>query len=576
MKDFITHQYQSLEDKYNSKSKIFNLLIIILLCLNFVLLGIDGINTNLDPEGWDTTAYLGEANLIKNQGGVAFFFNLCITGKYKQANQHPFYILLLTPFASTDISFFINAKIISAIIGLIFLLVLFVITKKMFGDLVASVTVFGLVLNIIFLEWTTLVACESLLMLFSFLCMYFVITGFNDNKYWAYAGVFAGLAYLTKGTSLILLPGFGLATLIIYKLKIFKNKFFWSFFIFFAIVSSPLFIRNIIVYQNPFFNVNNYIVTYGIDYLEENRYVTYSPNEGATLWKFDKIGTNSTNIKTPASNSFNLFSSASNVINGIQYEMRIFLYSINVFGKHLSGNLFWISGFLLFLFFIVGLSRKNNRGGKIYFILTILIFLALLSFNPIDRYFLPIVPLIWIYIVLGIFTVLDLVGKWISLKNQKFDLILYVPPVLIIILLIYSIIILSTKTIANPLNSVEYSDSRLDLLNWLKTNLKEDEKYTLGPNFNWQLETGMWILPPDNAKFRDFAKFKSFIKRHNVSYVLIDRKHLEKTNMVMLKQANFLLDPFEGVVEKKSVDSWELVYQDHRKPVDFLVYKLVK
>ena len=81
--------------------------------LNFFILGLGHVNENTDPEGWDTIAYLQEANLIKNNGGTTDFFKLCLNGKYKQSNQHPLYILLLSPFASREISFFIIGTILT-------------------------------------------------------------------------------------------------------------------------------------------------------------------------------------------------------------------------------------------------------------------------------------------------------------------------------------------------------------------------------------------------------------------------------------------------------------------------------
>ena len=244
--------YKSLDKKYNYSSKISNLIIIILLTVNFTLLAINGLNNASDPQGWDTAAYLGEANFIKHHGGLINFLNLCFTGKWEQANQHPLYILFLTPFASINISFFIIAKIISAVIGFGMLLTLYIICKKAYGNIVASFAVFAIILNAEFIEWTTWVACESLLILVSFLCIFFIMKGFKNNKYWIYAGIFAGLSYLTKGTSLLLLPGFVISAIIIYRLKILKNKFFWSFFIFFTLTASPLLIRNTVLYQVSF------------------------------------------------------------------------------------------------------------------------------------------------------------------------------------------------------------------------------------------------------------------------------------------------------------------------------------
>jgi hypothetical protein len=52
-------------------------------------------------------------------------------------------------------------------------------------------------------------------------------------------------------------------------------------------------------------------------------------------------------------------------------------------------------------------------------------------------------------------------------------------------------------------------------------------------------------------------------------------RHYLNDKMKLIEN-NFILDPTEGIIEKKSVEGWELVYKDYKKPVDFLIYKLNK
>lgn len=568
MKKILSRVFEFSEKRYQVNRKSLRCIIVFLLAFNFILLGIDGINKASDPESWDTTAYLGEANFIKNHGGLTNFISLCFSGKYKQANQHPLYILLITPFSSTMISFFTTAKIISLCIGFVFLVVLYLLLSKKYGDLAAAFVVLAFIMNLLFIEWTTIVACESLLMLFSFLCMYFIMEGFIKNKYWIYAGIFGGLAYLTKGTSIILIPGFLLSTLFVCKLKIFKNKYFWIFFILFGAVSAPLLIRNSVVYQNPFFNVNNYIITYGIDNLDEYRYVTFSPDEGATLWKFES------EINNPQSNSsdkpFELLSLVKRIIAGVGPELDAFIHSFNIFRKFGIPN--WMFGLITLPFFLFGFLSEKNHGGRIYFISTSLLFFILLSFNPIDRYFLPLVPFIWIYIVYGFFVSLDIFSREMISQNYKLKIIDSVPYVFIAFLALYAAFNLVKKPLDNPLNSVSYSENRYTILNWLRTNLKENEKYTLGPNFNWQLNTGIWILPPQNARVKNFQKFRSFIRKHNVSYVIISSENIGDKEELL--KDNYMFDKDAGLIEKKNEEGWKLVFKDQNKPVDYLIYKV--
>jgi hypothetical protein len=591
-------QSNDLSARYSSKNSIYGFILIILLSASFILLSIREINQNTDPQDYDTTGYLGEANFLKYHGGIDNFIDLCLTGIYKQANQHPLYILFLTPFASMDISFFIYAKIISAVFGLILLLLLFIIGRKMYGDLIASVAVLALLLNSIFIDWTTMVACESLLMVFSLLCIYFAMEGFKNNKNWIYAGVFAGLSYLTKGTGILLVPGFLISAIIIYKLDVFKNKFFWLFFIVFTLTASPLLIRNFIVYQNPLYNVNSSIVTMGNEKINKTVYTTFDLKEGVAIWKYEKSEIdvrNETKSKT-YQQKFNvdLFDLSEKIIK----DAEVFLDTLNIsWFRKLPDGVMRIFTLLLLAFFLIGISRERNKGGKLYFIITLLIFLLSLLMMPISRYFLPMIPFVWIYIALGIFTVLDLINKKFLSKLPKItlpgfglvktDIITVIPLFLILFLVVFAGFMITKKEMRNPLNSVVYSESRLDLLNWLRETLKNDDLYTMGPNFNWQLEKGTRILPP-RITYGDFSKFQSFIKRHQVSYIIIDSHTLGNfenprnafddkivVNQMKSVKEYFVNDPINGVVEKKRVDSWNLVYMDQKKPTDFLVYELI-
>jgi len=376
------------------------IIVLILLSLNFAMLGIDSLNKATNPEYADTTAFLGEANFIKSNGGIANFLNLSLSGKYKQANQHPLYILLLTPFATKDISFFINAKIASLIIGFILVISLFYVTNKLYGPFCAMVASLGVLLNSLFLRWTTLVACESLLMVLSLFCIFFIVRGFTNNKFWIYAGIFAGLAYLTKGSALFLLPPFALASLFVYGTGILKNKYFWLFFILFISVSSPLIIRNVVVYNHPLYNVNLR------SYLSDSKiqYIYFNPNEGVALPKIDGKGENDAQLEPSHPRSLNLSDFPAKFARAMLTEGEVLLRSINIepAASYLSRNQQVVFMSLLFLLFIAGIATEKRLGPRVYIITTVLVFVISLGlFRPIARYFLPIIPFIWIYIALG-------------------------------------------------------------------------------------------------------------------------------------------------------------------------------
>lgn len=563
----IIENYLSLlNEKFITKNKFLSISIIILLLLNFALLATNAVNNATNPEDFDTTGYLGEALFIKNHGGIVNFINLCVTGLYKQANQHPLYILLLVPFASADISFFITAKLVSILFGLLSLITVFIIAKKMFGNIAASFAVLGFLLNSVFLEQTAIVASESLLILMSTLTIYFIIKGFENNRLWIIAGVCLGLAFLAKGSALFLIPGFVLSLLITYKLKFLSNKYVWLFAGSFLLISSPLLIRNIVVYKNPLFNVNNYIGLYGKDFIQTSTYFVFNPEIGASHWRFDFQNDKSTILTKASSDPEDFFSR-------IFTETKLFLDTLYGSAFRLSA-LKRIVPLTLILFLLVGLWREKVHGKKVYIIVTIIFFLVALSFlRPINRYLLPILPFLWIYISFGALSILDLIVKNFMRRHVKLDINSFMPLVLLIIIIVSVFSAYRQSNMNNPLNSVKYPPERLKILNWLRINLKEDEVYTMGPNFNWQLERGTWVVPPI-ASMANFPKAVDFIKRHDIDYIIIEKKYIEYLQKgTTTDYAKYFSIDSQGIKSKEKPYNWNIVYTDQDYPIDFVIYK---
>jgi hypothetical protein len=573
---------KSIENKCNTNKPWISILLAVLLLLNFIILGIGNVNDNTNPEDFDTTAYLGDSNLIKINGGIKNFLKLCVNGTYRQANQHPMYTLLLSSFATRDISFFVNAKIASLVVGFLLLTIMFVLISHDYGDICASIAALGMLFNTTFLKWTTAVACESLLMLFSFLSIFFILKGFEYNKNWILAGTFAGLSFMTKGTALFLIPGFFLVNLFIYKLDFLKNKYFYAFIAMFILVSSPLILRNVIVYKNPLYNTNTAKLSYSKEQIDQYGYVLYSPDKGANLEVYPPL--NNTTKKENLQNNENL--NIRNIIGKysikVVNEAKTFLNVINIvpddkFPKFIR----LVIGFLLFGFFFLGLS-KEKKATQIYIIATLLIFIVCLSlFRKIDRYFLPIVPFIYLYASIG-FIVLskrfydNFVKKIFRIGYKSFAT--YSLIVINIIIFGYNT---ATQSLSNPVNSVEYSESRYDLLRWMRNNLRKGDKYVEGPSLNWQLENGMWVIPPKYNRL-NLESFNDFAKNNNIDYVIIDFYSLTVSryrgggvDKMKKLEGYFELDDEKGIIQKKSIDNWKQIYMDPREKVEFIIFKIV-
>src|SRR5688572_12374096 len=186
------------------------LAIITLVCSGFlfITLGLRHIDSSRDPSFEDTGSYLEGALNIKENGGASNFIQLCVNGVFKIAEQHPAYLLALSTFASRDITFFRNAQFFTLAVGLAVILVTFLVGVRLFEERAAALATLLLSLNAALLVRASNVTVETMLILFMLLAWYFIIRGFDDRRYWAAAGLASGLAYMTKGTGLFLVPVF--------------------------------------------------------------------------------------------------------------------------------------------------------------------------------------------------------------------------------------------------------------------------------------------------------------------------------------------------------------------------------
>ncbi|GFP26893.1 hypothetical protein HKBW3S33_00307 [Candidatus Hakubella thermalkaliphila] len=520
----------------------------ILAILTFLLLGFIAVGSRSDPGTIDTTAYLRESLYFKENGGLPNALSLLLSGRYRQANQHPLYLLLLSLVASRDISFYPKAKLLTLAIGVVTFIFTFLTARKLFGERVGMLSAIFLLFNQLFMSYTTIVAAESLLALFFLLSWLFMAKGFENNKYFIYAGVFSGLAYLTKGSGLLLIPSFGLSSLLVYRLKVLKNKYFWSYFLFFFLSSFPLIVRNIVVYRNPFYNINNYVMWF--DYYEQ----FFIPG----IWQ------NPPTLLTYLQ-SHSLAFIYERFIFGIRGQAQLFIRALNSYSLV---PLYELTGLVIMLLFIVGLYHLRNRGIKMFSLIITLTFFVLFSWYyyvvPNTRFLVPLIPMISVIASLSL-------SNLIQLSPRK--LITVLPYLLIVALVFTAGIALYSEPIQNPFTNIEFADGYFDLLNWMKANIKEGDVYILGPthsyNFEWHSSLGGRRI--DFPLLSSYDEWEKFSKDNNVVYVILEKQILERRKDILGNY--FSYEPEKGLVMLKEMEGWRIAFKDQREPTSFLVLR---
>jgi hypothetical protein len=222
--------------------KIVIYLMMALIIGRFLCVGLMEVRQNWNSSTYDQRSYLRLGLKIRDRKDLT------------DGNRHPLYPALISLFAEKEWAYFTKSKLLSLTIGATGLIVVFLLSRRLYSDDVALLATFLLSINQEFIGESSRAICESLFVLLFFTSWYCTVKGFSGRHYWMVAGLCAGLAYLTKGTGQLLLISFVLSAMIIYKTKILKEKRIIVYLLFYLIAASVLLAYNYREYGNPFYN----------------------------------------------------------------------------------------------------------------------------------------------------------------------------------------------------------------------------------------------------------------------------------------------------------------------------------
>lgn len=250
-----------------------------------------------DPWDDDQGAFLITAGEIHDAGGLPWLAGALLSGEFAEANRHPLYLALLSLQPA-----FRGGQLLSAAIGVLGLMGLTVVLGRRRGWDVAGLFAVLLATNAAFCQYSSSVVCDILMLVLGggiwLLHMPSRRTdperhdgnaagvrgGLKGLRVPAAAGVLLGLAWLTKGTGLVLLAGYLLWIVAMALMRIRKARrapidqagsqsgrqgarplrtaCVWTLMVLiaFAVVGSPLLIRNVKRFGNPFYNVNSLLL----------------------------------------------------------------------------------------------------------------------------------------------------------------------------------------------------------------------------------------------------------------------------------------------------------------------------
>lgn len=194
--------------------------------------------------GDDQGDYLRVARLIQSQGGWTGLAKGIADGEWREDNRHPLYVALLAIEPTAD-----RGRELSRWFALSTTLLASMAAWRSAGPFAGMLAAFFLATNRAMIDAGSIVACETLYALLVVCCWWCVRSEGSIRP--GLSGVWIGLAYLTKGSALLLLP----VSLVVLRKNGWRSVALCAAS--FLVVAAPLLWRNQLVYANPFHGFND-------------------------------------------------------------------------------------------------------------------------------------------------------------------------------------------------------------------------------------------------------------------------------------------------------------------------------
>jgi hypothetical protein len=449
--------------------------------------------------------------------------------------HHSLLPALVAPFAEKDLIYFAKAKLVNVAIGAVAFWVVAWVGSRLVGPAATFLALVAIApgLSNKSAEFTA----EPLLLLLIVLTFYYLVRGFEQPRVWAFAGAFAGLAYLTKGSGLLLLLSYAL---IVFRRapKLTLTLRFWLFPLAFVLVASPLLAYNWQVYGSPIFNYNTAHVIW-LDYTEEQ------------MIMFEK--------GLPTMFSYLTTHSLADILH------RFLKGLVRVRGVE------WVWPFLAIFVFI-------PKRWFTYFLVPpakqpmvtvasslVLIFYLAFSWSAVVqrgiRFLFPLFPVIFLMLAdFLVFYAVRLTGRWWPATKTAYLTRLAMGGLLVALSVVW-LVQVCWRDFQAPL-TIDFEDqATAEMYRLLDTPVFDGKRVLFGPSHEF---TGTWIfrhnvtfplIPPGLST----AEFVTWLKQAEIDYILANREMIRRRRHSVGEYLAYV--PGDGVRVLRLEPVWEVVYQ---------------
>ncbi len=310
--------------------------------------------------------------------------------KHPETNRQPLFCYLISLLAGPDRGFIIRARLLNVGIGVMVLLAAFFVGRSGGGARAALGGIILLGLLDALMRCGGEAMAESLAALWFLLFFYCVYRLDGGYRWWIAAGAFAALAWLTKGTGLLLLVGF-IVTAAVGRLS--RREKLGAVAVVaaaFVVVSSPLMFRNLTYFGDPLYNMNTRHVmwTDGWDVIGGGGRMLYDAGDRPTMARY------------LASHS------AADIVGREVRGLRFAAYWLTqVFAVRVPNLQSWVRavvGAPLLLLALAGVYRERRRELRALLVTLLVVFWVLIGWynviGPSHRLWFPLLPILFLYV----------------------------------------------------------------------------------------------------------------------------------------------------------------------------------
>ena len=395
---------------------VFTLLTIVAAGVGFAFIASSYREILTEDSHSDPAAFLRFAEETRQNGGPQQLLADLYSGEYTQANQHPFYIGLLS--LSPNLESGKNLSLLATTLTIILLVVYLI---KSHSWQAAAITATLLTTNHAIGYFSGLATCEAWLTLFVSAAWVTLNLALKSRgrlqayAYWAGSGALLAMAYMTKGTGLLFFAVLVLTSLTSglyqcdsksrmqqWKASLVATAFVMSGWL---LIAHPLLIRNTLVYDSPTFNVNSYFL-----YMDEFPDDPQIQAELAASNTLEQVRHEFLRRHTTAD-------LIQREIRGVGWESFIFLRSLGPSPLGESRVLAGIPIVLLLLLALMHLERPIQVFVLGMIAASILIFAWYIPIAAGERFTLPLVPMVMAYAGVGLQNIMtnqsQLNSRWV-------------------------------------------------------------------------------------------------------------------------------------------------------------------